>query len=87
MIATIACDCFSQLRKFEPKQQKSAVVQSFCYLVTKSLVHVISRLKGKLTFCLNTMCGSRGGGEQGVRNTLKNHKNIGFLSNIGPDSL
>ena len=86
MIATIACDCFSQLRKFEPKQQKSAVVQSFCYLVTRSLVHVISRLKGKLTFCLNTMSGSRGGGAGGPEHP-KNHKNIGFLSNIGPDPL
>ena len=33
------------------------------------------------------MCGSRGGG-QGVRTPpLKNHKNIGFLSNSGPDPL
>ena len=29
--------------------------------------------------------GSRG--EQGVRTPLKNHKNIGFLSKTGPDSL
>ena len=28
-----------------------------------------------------------GGGGQGVRSHLKNHKNIGFLSNIGPDPL
>ena len=27
------------------------------------------------------------GGEQGVRTPLKNHKNIGFLSNSGPDPL
>ena len=36
------------------------------------------------------MCGSRGGGGQGVRTPLKNHKNIkniGFLSNTGPDPL
>ena len=32
--------------------------------------------------------GGGGGGGQGVRKTpLKNHKNIGFLSNAGPDSL
>ena len=28
-----------------------------------------------------------GGGEQGVGTPLKNHKNIGFLSNTGPDTL
>ena len=28
-----------------------------------------------------------GGGEQGVRTPLKNHKNIGFLCNTGPDPL
>ena len=28
-----------------------------------------------------------GGGEEGVRTPLKNHKNIGFLSNTGPDPL
>ena len=40
------------------------------------------------------MCGSRGGGgggggggEQGVWIPLKNHKNIGFLSNTGPNPL
>ena len=33
------------------------------------------------------MSGSRGGGGQGVRTPLKNHKNIGFLSNTGPDPL
>ena len=33
------------------------------------------------------MRGSRGGGGQGVRTSLKNHKNIGFLSNTGPDPL
>ena len=35
------------------------------------------------------MCGSRGGGGggQGVRTPLKNHKNIEFLSNTGPDPL
>ena len=33
------------------------------------------------------MGGSRGGGGQGVRTPLKNHKNIGFLSNTGPDPL
>ena len=32
------------------------------------------------------MRGSRGGGE-GVQTSLKNHKNIGFLSNTGPDPL
>ena len=36
--------------------------------------------------CKYSMCGSRGGG-QGVRTPLKNHKNIGFSSNTGPDSL
>ena len=30
---------------------------------------------------------SRGGGGQGVRTPLKNHKNIRFLSNTGPDPL
>ena len=29
----------------------------------------------------------RGGGGQGVRTPLKNHKNMGFLSNSGPDPL
>ena len=36
------------------------------------------------------MCGSRGGGGGGGRGSgppLKNHKNIGFLSNTGPDPL
>ena len=28
-----------------------------------------------------------GGGGQGVRTPLTNHKNIGFLSNTGPDPL
>ena len=28
-----------------------------------------------------------GGGGQGVRTPLKNHKNIGFRSNTGPDPL
>ena len=28
-----------------------------------------------------------GGGGQGVRTPLENHKNIGFLSNTGPDPL
>ena len=28
-----------------------------------------------------------GGGGQGVRTPLKNHKNVGFLSNTGPDPL
>ena len=32
------------------------------------------------------MRGSRGGG-QGVRSPLKNHKNIGFISNTGPEPL
>ena len=37
--------------------------------------------------CVSSIDGSRGG--QGVRTPppLKNHKNIGFLSNIGPDPL
>ena len=29
--------------------------------------------------------GGRGGGDRVSRPLLKNHKNIGFLSNIGPD--
>ena len=34
------------------------------------------------------MCGSRGGGGRGSGSLhLKNHKNIGFLSNTGLDSL
>ena len=33
-----------------------------------------------------SMCGSRGGG-RGSRPPLENHKNIGFLSNTGPDHL
>ena len=33
------------------------------------------------------MCGSRGGGTGGPDHPLKNHKNIGFLSNTGPDPL
>ena len=28
-----------------------------------------------------------GGGDRGSGPPLKNHKNIGFLSNVGPDSL
>ena len=31
--------------------------------------------------------GSRGGGGQGVGTPLKNHTNLGFLSNTGPDPL
>ena len=31
--------------------------------------------------------GGGGGGGAGVRTPLKNHKNIGFLRNAGPDSL
>ena len=31
--------------------------------------------------------GGGGGGGQGVRTPLKNHKNTGFLRNIGPDLL
>ena len=31
------------------------------------------------------MGGSRGGGGQGVRTPIENHKNIGFLNNSGPD--
>ena len=31
--------------------------------------------------------GGGGGGGQGSRPSLKNHKNIGFLSNTGPDPL
>ena len=35
------------------------------------------------------MCGSRGGGggDRGSGPPLKNHENIGFLSNTGPDPL
>ena len=33
------------------------------------------------------MGGSRGWGGQGVQTRLKNHKNIGFLCNTGPDPL
>ena len=32
-------------------------------------------------------CADPEGGGQGVRTPLKNHKNIGFLSNTGPDPL
>ena len=34
-----------------------------------------------------SMRGSRGGGGMGFGPPLKNHKNIGFLSNTGPDPL
>ena len=33
------------------------------------------------------MCGSRGGGGGGPDPPLKNHRNIGFHSNSGPDPL
>ena len=33
------------------------------------------------------MCGFRGGGAGGIDPSLKNHKNIGSLSNTGPDPL
>ena len=33
------------------------------------------------------MCGSRGGGVDSGPDSLKNHKNIGFLSNTGLDPL
>ena len=33
------------------------------------------------------MGGGGGGGGQGVWTPLKNHKNVGFLSNTGPDPL
>ena len=33
------------------------------------------------------ICGSRGGRGRGPYPPLKNHKNIGFLSNTGPDPL
>ena len=33
------------------------------------------------------MGGPRGGGGRGGGGELKNHKNIGFLSNTGPDPL
>ena len=33
------------------------------------------------------MCGPRGGGDRGPDPPLKNHKNIGFSSNTGPDPL
>ena len=36
---------------------------------------------------VHTMCGSRGGGGRGFGPPLKNHKNIGVLSNSGPDPL
>ena len=47
----------------------------------------------EIKICIENMHGSRGGGggggggEQEVQNPLKNHKNIGFLSNTGPDPL
>ena len=36
---------------------------------------------------VGTCADPEGGGGQGVRTPLKNHKNTGFLSNIGPDPL
>ena len=42
-------------------------------------------LKHNTMLGLHDMRGSRGG--QGVRTPLKNHKNIGFLSNTGSDPL
>ena len=48
-------------------------------------------LTGNQKIILCNMCGSRGGGggggEAGVQTPLKNHKNIGFLSNSGPGPL
>ena len=39
-------------------------------------------------FCVSlSRCGSRGGGGQGVWAPPKNHKNIWFSSNTGPDTL
>ena len=40
------------------------------------------------TYRTGPMCGSRGGGGgRGSVPPLKNHKNIGFLSNTGPDPI
>ena len=36
-----------------------------------------------MSFFIYCMLGFRGG--QGVRTPLKDHKNVGFLSNTGPD--
>ena len=49
--------------------------------------HIFELFYGALKFrvCYMHMCGSRGG--QGVRNPLKNHKNVGFLSKTDPDPL
>ena len=38
-------------------------------------------------FSLTLSADPEGGGGQGVRTPLKNHKNIGFSSSIGPDPL
>ena len=48
--------------------------------------------QSNLVFNLDCMCGSRGGGGgggggRGSRLQLKNHKNIGILSNTGADPL
>ena len=40
-----------------------------------------------LLSCADPEDGGGGGGGQGVRTPLKNHKNIGFLSNTGPGPL
>ena len=48
---------------------------------------VISEKVKSVCFPFFFIRGSRGGGGQGVWTPLKNHNNIGFLNNTGPDPL
>ena len=61
-----------------------SVIDTECFVLNMNLTMVANRFNGSL-------CGSRGGtGVQGVRTprgTPLKYKNIGFLSNTGPDAL
>ena len=72
------------------KQQKStrthacsthARTHAHTHTHTRTHTHTLKQQKQKMRRSRNK------GGGQGVRTPLKNHKNIGFLSNICPDPL
>ena len=74
--------CCKETRKMRYKHAKVSVEVRTAYMVATPLLVFLfdSDLSSNMG-----MCGSRGG--QGVRTPLKNHKNIGFSSNTGPDPL
>ena len=48
---------------------------------------IIAKIKHRTYSRIQACADPEGWGGQGVRTPLKNHQNIGFLSNIGPDPL